>query len=36
MDSINSLSYAVLPYVFDDLRGRDGSIVIIISPEGSD
>ena len=26
MDSI-TLSYAVLPYVFDDLCGRDGSTV---------
>ena len=36
MDSVNSLSYAVLPYVFDHFGGRDVSIVIAISPEGSD
>ena len=27
-----SLCYAVLPYAFDDLRGRDSSIVIVICP----
>ena len=27
-----SLCYAVLPYAFDEFRGRDGSIAIIVSP----
>ena len=27
-----SLCYALLPYAFDEFRGRDGSIAIIVSP----
>ena len=27
-----SLCYAVLPYAFDEFRGQDGSIAIIVSP----
>ena len=26
------LCYAVLPYALDEIRGRDGSIAIIVSP----